>query len=217
MAAVQVVFTGVPAFVGVVLSPTKVRFFIDENEFDPAKLIEVDLAKNTAAVPPAQWATSLECDQQTTGGLTTIGPKFHAGPHVGAGYLAQRLVTQYQLMLGSWPPPPDDICQYQAVVRSDNGNVTRYHGFKVQVLSPSAGSHAHIGFVRVGTPGPTGGRASALWIDLADPDICDPASNGFTTIDSTSPVGTVGAVFLRSEVIVLDRIRYPKMPASYGW
>jgi hypothetical protein len=216
MPATEVVLTGVPAFVGAVLSPTKVRFAIDENEFDPTKMIEVDLAKNTAAIAAAQWGTTLECDHQTTGGLTTIGPTFHAGPHVGGVYLAQRLVTQFASVLASWPPQPDDIYQYQAIVRADNGTVTRYHGFKVQVRSPAAGSRAHLAFARVGqTPAP--GNVNARWIDLADPEWCDPAANGHTTVTPASPVGTVGAVFLRSQVIALESPDYPKWPRSLAW
>lgn len=217
MPAVQLVLTGVPAFVGTVLGQTRVKFFIDENEFDPTKVIEVDLAKNPTAVPPAQWATGVDVDQQTTGGWTTIGPRFHAGPYVGAAYLSQRLVTQYASLLASWPPAPDEIYQYQAVLRSDNGNVTRYHGFKVRVVSPANGSQAHVAFIRVGTTAPAGGRASARWIDLSDPDVCDPASNGFTTITSTSTVGTVGALFLRSEVMAADAPGNPKIPKYLGW
>lgn len=217
MPVVQLVLTGVPAFVGTVLAPTRVKFFIDENEFDPTKTIEVDLAKNTANVPPAQWATQVDCDHGTAGGYTTIGPRFHAGPYVGAVYLAQRLVQQYQSVLANWPPAPDEIYQYQAVLRADNGNVARYHGFKVRVLSPASGSQAHIGFVRVGQAGPAGGRPGARWIDLADPDVCDPASNGFTTITSTSTVGTVGALFLRSEVMAADAPGNPKIPKYLGW
>ena len=217
MPAFQLVLTGVPAFVGSVLSPTRVKFFIDENEFDPAKTIEVDLAKNTASVPPAQWETDVDVDQQTTGGWTTIGPRFHAGPYVGAVYLAQRLVNQYASVLASWPPAPDDIYQYQAVLRADNGSVTRYHGFKVRVLSPANGSQAHVAFVRVGAVGPAGGRPAARWIDLSDPDVCDPAANGFTTITPTTSPGTVGALFLRSEAMAADSPTNPKVPKQLGW
>ena len=53
MAVNQLVLTGMPAFVGVVRGPTKVGFFIDEDEFDSTKLIEVDLDKNPATVAPA--------------------------------------------------------------------------------------------------------------------------------------------------------------------
>ncbi len=216
MAVTQLVLTGVPAFVGAVRGPTKVGFFIDENEFDPKKLIEVDLAKNTAAIAVANWSSEVECDSQTTGGLTTIGPRFSAGPHIGGVYLAERLVQQYKSALADWPPAPDELYQYQAVLRSDNGNVTRYHGFKVRVLSPAKGTHAHVAFIRAGEAAP-GPLARRQWIDLADPDYIDPKANGFTTIDPASPVGSDGAVFVRSEVIAMDGPSWPKFPRNQGW
>jgi hypothetical protein len=213
MPASQLVLTGVPAFVGAVLGPTRVRFFIDENEFDPTKMIEVDLAKNPQAVQPGNWGTDVDCDHQTTGGLTTIGPRFHAGSRVGAVYLAQRLVTQ--AVLASWPPQPDEIYQYQAIVRDNNGVNSRFHGFKAKVVSQSVGTLARLAFIRPGTQGP--GNGPALWIDLADSDLCDPKANGFTTIEPSSPVGTVGAVFLSSKVTPFDVPDHPKVPKSAGW
>lgn len=215
MAVTQLVLTGVPAFVGSVRGPTTVGFWIDENEFDPKNLIEVDLAKNTAAVAAAQWVNEVECDHQTTGGLTTIGPRFHAGPHVGGVYLAERMVQRYASALASWPPTPDDTYQYQLVIRNDGVNVVRYHGFKVRVMSPVVGSLIHVAFVRVGEQAP-GPMAARRWIDLADPGTCDPKSNGFTTIDPASPVGTVGAVFLTPEVIAFDGPNWPKIPPYLG-
>jgi hypothetical protein len=215
MAVTQLVLTGVPAFVGVVLGPTTLRFFIDETDFAPANLIEVDLAKNTT-LPPASWATGVDVDHQTTGGLTTIGPAFHAGTHVGAVYLAERVVTARAPALASWPPAPDAIYQYQAVLRGDNGNITRYHGFKVQVLSPAVGSLAHLAFIRTGTPAPEP-NGPVRWIDLADASVCDPRSNGFTTIDAASAVGTVGALFLTSRAIGVQAMDLPKFPRGYGW
>ena len=215
MAVTQLVLTGVPAFVGVVTDSTKVQFFIDETDFDPAHLIDVDLANNTS-LPPTQWATAVDVDQQTTGGLTTIGPTFHGGIHVGAVYLAERIVTARATALASWPPAPDAIYQYQAVLRDVDGAITRYHGFKVQVLSPAVGSLAHLALIRTGAPSPAA-DGPVRWIDLADPATCDPAANGFTTIAATSPVGTVGALFLTSTAMIVQAMDHPKVPRSLGW
>jgi hypothetical protein len=216
MAVTQLVLTGVPAYVGVVTGSTTVRFFIDDNDFDPAHLIDVDLAKDTS-LPPASWATAVDVDQQTTGGLTTIGPKFHRdGRHAGAVYLAERLVTARAAALASWPPPPDARYQYQAVLRDVDGTTTRYHGFKVQVLSPAVGSIAHLAVIRTGASSPAVGD-HVRWIDLADPETCDPIANGFTTIDATSTVGTVGALFLTSTAIGVQAMDHPKVPRSLGW
>lgn len=218
MAGTEVVFTGVPAFVGAIKGPTTVGFFLDQNEFDPAKLIEVDLAKNPLQVAEAAWATDVDCDQQTTGGRTTIGPRFHGGNQVGSVYLADRLVTKYAALLASWPPPPDERYQYQAVLRAGTAGPVRYHGFKAKVVSPAKGTLAHLAFIRVGTTAPTPGSAAARWIDLADPDVCDAAANGFTTVVPSSPVGTVGAVFLSSDLVAAaGDPSYPKIPRSYGW
>lgn len=214
MAVTQLVLTGMPAFVGAVRGPTKVGFFIDENEFDPKKLIDVDLDKNPATVAPASWATGVDVDYQTTGGWTTIGPSFNGGAYVGGVYLAQRLVTQYASVLANWPPLGDVIYQHQAVLRDDNGTVMRYHGFKVRVMSPGAGTLAHLGFIPAGASAPTGG---VYWIDLADASMCDPQANGFTTITPTSPQGTEGALFLTSAGMTTLAKPYGKYPAGQGW
>lgn len=217
MAVTQLVLTGVPAFVGVVRGPTSVGFFVDDKQFDPNRLIEVDLAKNPARVDPARWATDVDCDSQTTGGLTTIGPEFPKdNRYVGGVYLAERLVKKYASVLAGWPESPDDIYQFQAVLREEKGTVTRYHGFKVQVLSAGRGTQAHVAFIQPGdsTPGP---RSTRQWIDLADPGTCDPKSNGFTTIDAASPPGTIGALFLNAEVFAKDPPSWPKFPRWLGW
>ncbi len=216
MPVTQLVLLGVPAFVGVVTGPTTVRFFIDENDFDPNRLIDVDLAKNPQTVPPSAWAQNVDCDYQTTGGLTTIGPTFHAGAHVGGVYISERLKTRYAQVLANWPPAPDEAYQHQAVLRSDNGTVTRYHGFKVRVLSPSVGSLVHVAFIRAGSPATAAGRPQ--WIDLADPAVADSATNGLTTILPSSAVGTVGALFLTSVTIQEGGgTDVPKYPRSLGW
>lgn len=215
MAVNQVVFTGVPAFVGVVKGRTTVEFFIDENEFDPANMIAVDLAKNPDAISESAWATDVECDFQTTGGGTTIGPHFNGGNHVGCVYLADQLTRKYAKVLASWPPKPDDIYQYQLVHRADPRGVMRYHGFKGQVMSAAKGSLAHVSFIRTGSPTPAGGPG--WWIDLDDPGVCDPASNGFTKITPSSPVGSIGAVFLSSAAIAAAPPTWPKIPPWLGW
>ena len=214
MAVVNLLLTGVDAFVGSVISATKARFSIVENDFDPSHQIEVDLAKNPQTVQPASWATDVDCDYQTTGGYTTIGPKFHSGAYVGGVYLAQRLVTQYASVLSGWPGTPDDIYQYQALLRSNNGTVTRFHGFKVRVLGASVGTLAHLAFINVGTPGGSGGRPR--WVDLADPAYCDPQANGFTTITPASPSGSVGALFLTTAAMRDGGDHPPKYPRAAG-
>lgn len=214
MPAVQLVLTGVPAFVYVVRGATTVRFSIDENVFDPNRMVDVDLAKNTS-LPAASWATGVDVDLQTAGGFTTVGPRFPRGVHNGGVYLAQRLVTQYSALLASWPPAPDALYQYQAVLRSDNGNITRYHGFKVRKRGAAQGTLVHLAFYRAGDATP--GSLGSDWIDLADPDISDPQANGFTTITPASPAGTDGALFLTSSAMAALAKPPPKWPPSQGW
>jgi hypothetical protein len=215
MAATNLLLTGIDAFVAQVISPTKVRFSINENDFAANHLIEVDLAKNPQTVQPGSWATDVDCDFQTTGGYTTIGPTFHSGAHVGGVYLAQRLVTQYASVLSGWPGPPDEIYQYQALLRSDNGTVTRFHGFKVRVLGASVGTLAHVAFIRAGTPSASAGRPR--WIDLADATTYDPQANGFTTIGPASAAGTVGTLFVSSAKLRDGGDDIPKYPRTFGW
>lgn len=210
----EILLTGVPAFVCAVKGPTTVGFVIDENLFDPTKVIEVDLAKNPNTVPPGQWDTDVDVDYQTTGGWTTIGPRFHGGIHVGGAYLAPRLAKRYASALAGWPPPGDALYQYQAVLREENGVIARYHGFKVRVMSPGRGTLAHLGFIRPGTRVPSLG---VNWVDLADPTMCDPAAHGFTTITPQTPVGSEGALFLTSGGMTAMSKPGPKYPPGDGW
>ncbi len=215
MPANQLLLTGVPAFVGQVLGPTRVKFFLDENEFDLRKSIEVDLAKNTDAIPAARWGTDVEVDHQMIGGLTTIGPRFPRGRHEGGVYLSERLYTQYAPQLSGWPKAPDAIYQFQAVLRENGGVVTRYHGFKVRVLRAAVGSLVHLAFIPAGASAPAA-TSPVHWIDLSDPAISDPRANGFTTIDTTSSAGTEGALFLTSSAYA-TLINPPKYPPGQGW
>ncbi|MFT3698296.1 MAG: hypothetical protein QM831_34455 [Kofleriaceae bacterium] len=216
MAATSLVLLGVPAFVGQVTGQTTIGFFTDETTYDPALLINVDLAKNTS-LPPAQWATGVDCDIATTGGWTTIGPTFNAGPHVGGVWLADRLVQKYANVLASWPPSPDARYQYQGILRADDaGNVTRYLGFKVQVLTKSSGTLVHVAFISPGQSAPTP-SSPTRWIDTADPQSSDARANGFTTIDPTSPVGTVGALFATKAVVADGPGWPPKVPIGFGY
>jgi len=216
MATTQLVLLGVPAFVNSVTSSTACTFTIDELIYDAASAIAVDLAKNTS-LPPSQWALGVDVDKQTTGGWTTIGPTFNSGNHVGAVYLADRLVQKYKAVLASWPPSPDALYQYQAVLRADaSSDVSRFHGFKVQVTSAAVGNLIKV----VGIPaGMSVAVGAGSWIDLGDVVSYDPKANGFTTIDVTSPVGTVGGLFINQ--IVMDEPGFPptipKIPRALGW
>ncbi len=215
MAVTQLVLTGVPSFVGVVDGATTVQFFIDQQDFDPAHLIPVDLAKNPS-LPPAQWATGVDVDTTTDGGYTTIGPRFHNGAHVGAVYLADRLYAKYGAALASWPPAGDELYQYRAVLRAaGDGTVTRFHGFKVSVRASQAPALALLEFI------PTGGSPGAptnpmRWIDLNDPTVVDPAANGFTQVTPTTPVGTVGSLFITAAAMQNQGMSSPKVPKFYG-
>jgi hypothetical protein len=121
---------------------------------------------------------------------------------------------KYAAALVDWPPAGDDLYQYQAVLRA-NGDVRRFHGFKVNVFAPTLGTVAHLEFIPAGkTAGdPTNPRR---WIDLSDASVVDPAANGFTTITAVSPVGTIGAVFLTSTAMSGQAMDKPKIPLGLG-
>jgi hypothetical protein len=212
MAASQLLLTGVPAFVTSVSSATAIKFAIDENDFNPANLISVDLSNNTS-LPPAQWA-NVEIDISTTGGYSTIGPKFRNGVYVGAAYITEKVRVQFAAALADWPPAGDDLYQYQAVLRA-NGDVRRFHGFKVSVFAPTVGTVAHLEFIPAG--GVSGASSNPRrWIDLADASVVDPAASGFTTITPLSPPGTIGAVFLTSTAMSSQSLKEPKLPPFLG-
>lgn len=223
MATTQLVLLGVPAFVGSVTSSTSVAFTLDEGVYGTSQSIAVDLANNTT-LPPAQWATDVDVDSMTatSGGWTTIGPTFNSGTYIGGVYLADRLVQKYASLLVGYPAAPDAIYQHQAVLRANGGGVvTRYHGFKVLILKPGVGSIVHVAFIRAGSPTPSVATLAAdvptRCIDLADASICDPKVNGFTTIDGSSPAGTVGALFMTSSAISNQVLPMSKYPYGLAW
>jgi hypothetical protein len=214
----QLLLYGVPAFVSQVTGPTTCQFYVDEADFTPANLIAIDLAQNTS-LPPAQWATAVDVDIATTGGYTTIGPRFHNAPHIGAAYISERVWNRFPAGRASWPPAPDAIYQYQAVLRTSSdsapASVVRYHGFKVKIVGPTVGTIVMVAFIPAGAAAPVV-TSPVRWIDLADPAVCDPAANGFTTIVPASPMGMIGALFLTSAAIAAQAMDIPKTPHNQG-
>lgn len=214
----QLLLYGVSAFVSHVTGPTTCQFYVDEADFTPAHQIAIDLAQNTS-LPPAQWAAAVDVDIATTGGYTTIGPRWHNAPHIGAAYISERIWNAYPAGRAAWPPAPDAIYQYQAVLRTGAteapASVIRYHGFKVQIVGPTVGSIVQVAFIPTGAVAPLV-TSPVRWIDLADPAVADPAANGFTTIVPAAPSGTVGALFLTSAAIAAQAMDIPKIPHGLG-
>lgn len=213
----ELLLTGVPAFVGQVLAAKSLKFFAADNIFDPTKMIDVDLAKNPKLIAPANWGTDVVIDQhESEGGFTTIGPFFNGGRHIGGAYLSQSVYAANSSKLAGWPETYDALYQFQAVLRENNGVITRYHGFKVRVIGAGVQTLAHLAFIPSGSVDPVPG-SPVHWVDLADATICDPRANGYTTIDASSPVGTEGALFLTTKGMTTYLVGAPKVPPGYGW
>lgn len=211
----QLVMYGVPAYVSQTSGATQSQFYIDPTDYNPADLIAIDQARDSS-VAPSSWATGVDVDVNTTAGYTTIGPTWNAGNHTGCAYISQAIWNAFPAGRAAWPPSPDALYQYTCVLRSPDGStVTRYHGFKVQILSASFGTLAHVGFIPTGNASLPAGYRSA-WVDLADASMCDPSTNGFTTITTSSATNTKGALFLTAAGMVSMSMAGPKIPKGLG-
>jgi hypothetical protein len=215
--AAQLVMYGVDSYVSSVSGTYACQFWVSPTDFNPANLIGVDLAKNPSTVAPSSWATGVDIDIATTGGYTTIGPTWNTGNHTGGAYISQAIWNAFPSGRGHWPPSPDALYQYTAVLRADDAaNVTRYHGFKVKVIGAPFGTIVHVGFIPTGSATlPVG--ATTRWIDLADAWTCDPPGGGFTTVAATSPINTIAALYLTSAGMTSQGIAGPKYPHGTGW
>lgn len=120
--------------------------------------------------------------------------------------------------LGNWQIPKDPsgssddrIEQYQCLIQISGSSTRRFHGFRAKVKSAPSGGIVVVDLYKANNPDP---RWTDVTINLDDHDLCHP---GYTTLNSSSKMDDMGAVFLSDSPApdTLD-LEIPKLPPSYG-
>ena len=136
------VFIGTAAYLGRITGESTCSFWPTDPRdlnWDPAKLVDVDLALTNAAAAQSQYAGPIHCEAIKT----TLGPRWPRGPQfVGRVYLHE--AYHASLAAGIRPPnPPDGVSardyEYWLIVyRGKSGDPRegrRYLGVHAEVIT----------------------------------------------------------------------------------
>jgi hypothetical protein len=206
------VFVGTPGYLGRIDGRTRCAFWAEDPEeygFDPARLIEVDLACTPAAAQAKEigW-DEVEVDDCFTGpngsvAGTTIGPAWPEMRLTGGVYLEQGFVATLPSDLRPVAPPhgmEGHTYEYLTTVYwphiADPRAGRRYAGHHAEILEERRT------LVRVAVYPP--GRSASptvvpvtMWIDLASSEQCDSGPDSLTAI-GVGDAPKSGALFLIS-------------------
>jgi hypothetical protein len=207
------VFVGTGGFLGRIDSETRCAFWADEpvdHGFDPARLIEIDLARTPSAAAAKEIAwEDVQVDDCFTGPNgavcgTTLGPRWPELRLGGAVYLERGFADSLPAGLRPRCPPPGmDAEPYECmttVYRPDiddprAGN--RYAGHCAEVLQ-ERGSLVRVAVYPPGRSRLPGIRPVTMWIDLNSSEHCDAGPGSLTTIGAGWDAPKRGALFLIS-------------------
>jgi hypothetical protein len=212
------VFHGVGAYIGVLYSETRCKFWSDEPgklSWDHKALIEIDLAKSpTAARAGRIKVDDIDVDDHDIyGGMTKIGPLFPDGKTIGACWITE---DAWRRSTGRALDPNPDCHDYElkhVLYWSGPLAKRRFQGFHAEITSEK-GTHALVTLWHAGQSKVPGARpAGTWWIDL-DADAM-PIEPGFTTI-GVGAHPKVGALFLDLRHAHTIQMRGPKLPPFTG-
>jgi hypothetical protein len=206
------VFCGTGAFLGRIDGETRCAFWVGEpvdHDFDPALLIDVDLARtpSAAAAKEIGW-DEVQVDDCFAGpngavGGTTLGPRWPELQLAGAVYLELGFVQSLPQPLRP-PCPPVGMAghAYECMTSvywphlDDPRAGHRYVGHHGEILQEQ-GSLARVAVYPPGRSTQTGARPVTMWIDLACAEQCDAGPESLTTI-GVGDAPKYGALFLIS-------------------
>ncbi len=205
MTSSRTVFVGTPAFLGRVDGVTRCAFWPAEpveHDFDPARLITVDLARtpSAAAAKEIPWS-DVDVDDccSAPGGDTggsTLGPAWPELHLTGAVYLAQAFVDRLPPGLLPAGPVSGDPCERRSVVywpdTPDPRAGNRYAGHLAEVLE-QRGTLARVAVFPPGRSTDPTTPPVTMWLDLSSPEHCDAGPDSLTTLGGAV---TRGALFL---------------------
>jgi hypothetical protein len=206
------VFVGTPGYLGRIDGGTRCAFWADDpdgHDFDPARLIDVDLAATpqAAAAGTIAW-DAVQVDDCFTGpnGVvsgTTIGPAWPELRLLGAVYLERDFAAALPDRVRPACPPagmaghPHEFMT--TVYRPDIDDPRagrRYAGHHAQILE-ERGTLARVAVYPPGRSAASLAKPLTLWIDLASADQCDAGPESLTTI-GVGDAPKTGALFLVS-------------------
>jgi hypothetical protein len=212
------VFSVTGAFLGRVDGETRCAFWAEEpvdHDFDPGRLIEVDLARTPSAAASEEipW-DAVEVDDCITGpngvvGGTTLGPRWPEMQMTGLVYLERAFVAALPPRLRPPSPPVGMGGQpYEGmttVYRPDLDDPRagrRYAGHCAEILE-ERGTLAWVAVHPQGRSDNPDVRPLMMWIDLASSAQCDAGPHSLTTI-GVGDAPKRGALFLVSGQLLAD-------------
>jgi hypothetical protein len=209
---VRYVFYGTGGFLGRIEGETRCSFWVDEpvdHGFDPALLIDIDLARTPSAAAAKQisW-DEVQVDDCFTGpngqiGGTTLGPRWPELRLAAAVYLEHSFVQSLPAALRP-PCPPVGMSgrAYECTTTvywpdgDDERAGKRYTGHHGVILE-ERGTLARVAVYPPGRSQTPNAQPVHLWIDLASCEQCDAGPASLTTI-GTGDAPKAGALFLVS-------------------
>lgn len=208
----RTVLIGTPAFLGRIDGETRCAFWSEEpvdHDFDPERLIDVDLAKtpSAAAAKEIPW-DSVQVDDSFSGpagavGGTTLGPRWPELLLFGAVYLEQRFMESLAPIRRPACPPlgwAGQVYECMSAVywpdTDDPRAGKRYAGHCAEILE-ERGSLVRVAVYPPGKSEQPDARPVTMWIDLASSDQCDAGPDSLTTIGA-GDAPKRGALFLIS-------------------
>ncbi len=206
------VFVGTPGYLGRIDSETRCAFWVEEpvdHEFDPSRLIEVDLGRTPSAVLAKEisW-NDVQVDDCVAGPNgtitgTTLGPRWPELHLNGVLYLEEQFVASLPAQLRPpCPPVGMDAYPHECMTcvywpeADDPRAGNRYTGHQAEILK----EQGELAWVAVWPPGRSSSAtvpAVKIWIDLTSPEQCDAGPDGLTEI-GTGTGAKAGALFLIS-------------------
>ncbi|HEY4244597.1 MAG TPA: hypothetical protein VGM88_32510 [Kofleriaceae bacterium] len=213
----RALFYGCPGWVGSVTGQTTCGVWLEKGPgsftYNQKNLVNVNLANTPSQLDPSKWAACDVDDNLDNGGLTKIGPDLLEDAMSGAIYVVDRLWATMPNKATQWPPYPGTLdFQYEVAVYSQGADpLLRYVGYLATVQSHS-GTKVLVAITEVGETKPAG----PFWIDLADSKVCDPPTNGLTSINQQSPVGSSGALFVSMGEVGALGLKITKLPLGAG-
>lgn len=206
------VFYGTGGFLGRIDGETRCAFWVDEpvdHDFDPARLIEVDLARtpSAAAAKEIGW-DEVQVEDFCTGpagtaGGTTLGPRWPELRTAGVVYLEAGFVRALPAALRPPCPPAGMKAQpYECTTAvywphlDDARAGNRYAGHYAEIVGEQ-GCLARVAVYPPGRSQAPGVRPVTMWIDLSSGEQCDAGPGSLTTI-GVGDAPKRGALFLIS-------------------
>jgi hypothetical protein len=212
VSVMRCVFVVSAAFLGRVDGETRCAFWTEEpvdHDFDPNRLIEVDLAltPSAAAAEDIGWERVQvdDCFTGPNGAVTgtTLGPRWPELQLAGAVYLERRFVDSLPEALRPACPPEGAggrPYEYMTTVyrpgTEDPRAGRRYAGHHAEVLE-ERGSLARVAVYPPGRSEQPDVRPVPMWIDLASAAQCDAGPDSLTAIGAGRELKG-GALFLIS-------------------